>query len=639
MIEYSRGRNIEDKKPQMRSAANFREFVERISKERAPSKKNAPYIAGPFNGDGSRCGEGAAPKSWLAVDLDRIEAERLPDVRLWFARFAGVAWPTHSSTPEAPRERVIIEMDRAATRDECMRIGAALKADLAEEFGAALLVDDSTFRPEQPCYVAPTGVQLARFEGEPLNVDAYLAHCPPEPEHGSGSQAGKATTQELLDQLLAGEQLHESALRLVARWVAAGMDDATIRETMAALAEQAKDRRGGERVAALLGTELDRMIEGARKKKYDAKDKQQDQRPADDKEPATGYTFADAMSRPLASNYFVKGVVGPGEISVAFGESGAMKSFVASDIGLHVASDKQWCGRRTKGAGVLFILGEGAAGYNKRLRAWALEHRIDPATVRAYVYPKPVNLHAGPGELQLAIDEAEAALGCPVRLIVIDTYSTNLGTGDEQSNSDTATVLKHVREAMGPERGVVFVHHVGHADKARERGAYQLRANADIRFMVKRDDANRGEVITLTNEKQKDGPELSPLRLVWKEFSLGADDDGDPVTSVVLTPTDREPVEVLRDAVHIGTKETTALNVLWKLSGRNAGMVRSDVWFQALLKAKTLDATSSEPAQRRSFNRIARALLDGGLMNRDGTGKATSYSPRSTEVEPEGFAT
>jgi RecA-family ATPase len=109
---------------------------------------------------------------------------------MWFARFRGCGWPTHSSTPSAPRERVLIELDRDASRDECIQIGRVLMHDLAEEFGTAVLVDDSTFRPEQPVFVPPVDVTLARFDGEPLDVDRYLDAARELPQDAPEQRAG-----------------------------------------------------------------------------------------------------------------------------------------------------------------------------------------------------------------------------------------------------------------------------------------------------------------------------------------------------------------------------------------------------------------------------------------------------------------
>ncbi len=180
MYAYSRGRNIHDAQPQRRTVATFATFVDALDRDRAARKGGAAYVCGPLNGTGHRCAEGAEPRRWVALDLDRIDAELLPEVRMWFAARSGCAWPTHSSKPDAPRERVILELDRDATRAECLHVGAVLARDLAAEFGDAILLDESTFRGEQPVFVPPAGVTLARFSGDPLPVDAYLAEPVPQ---------------------------------------------------------------------------------------------------------------------------------------------------------------------------------------------------------------------------------------------------------------------------------------------------------------------------------------------------------------------------------------------------------------------------------------------------------------------------
>ncbi len=199
-IFYSLGRNIHDNAPAQRSAENLEAFLADLDAHRAPHKEGAAYFAGPLNGAGKRCAEGTLPRNWLAVDLDRIEPDALPAVRLWFARFRGAAWPTHSSRPEAPRERCILVLDREADRAEAIAVGEALAADLQEEFGQAIQIDPCTFRGEQPVFTPPVGVAIARFDGEPLNVERYLAAArkarPEPPERPTGGDSDEARPGE-----------------------------------------------------------------------------------------------------------------------------------------------------------------------------------------------------------------------------------------------------------------------------------------------------------------------------------------------------------------------------------------------------------------------------------------------------------
>ena len=112
------------------------------------TKKGAAYFCGPCNSEG-RCAAGVEPRNWIALDLDGIRPDVHDALRLWFAgSFRGVAWETHSSrnkpessTPDWPRDRVLLALDRDATRDECIAIGRVIEADIREQFGDAVKFD------------------------------------------------------------------------------------------------------------------------------------------------------------------------------------------------------------------------------------------------------------------------------------------------------------------------------------------------------------------------------------------------------------------------------------------------------------------------------------------------------------------
>ena len=172
-IVFSRGLTKFDSHPQRFEVPNLDAFAEKVNAWRQPTKGRG-YVCAPF-ADGHRCKDSAEPSRLLALDLDRIDAGVYADVCMYLASFAGVGWPTHSSTPEAPRLRGFLLLDRAASRDELLRLGSALKAELEERFPGALKIDTSVFRPEQPNYLAPPKVELARWFGEAIAVDAWLA--------------------------------------------------------------------------------------------------------------------------------------------------------------------------------------------------------------------------------------------------------------------------------------------------------------------------------------------------------------------------------------------------------------------------------------------------------------------------------
>jgi hypothetical protein len=263
-FRFSRGRSVRDSEPEQRAAPTFAAFVDALDGDRAGTVKsdtNTPYFCGPLNGTGRRRAEGALPKPWTAIDLDGIKPEVLPDLRMYLARFSGCCWSTHSSRPDSPRERVVLELDRDATRDECIRLGDNLKAELDAAFPAALVVDVSTFRPEQPCYLPPAAVPIARFAGDPLKVDAYLAARPPA-EPPEAPQPSDREADDLLARLSRGDGLHDVLLALVGRMAAKGLDRATIDAAARGMLELARPARGA-RVDEVAGDELTRMVDGA----------------------------------------------------------------------------------------------------------------------------------------------------------------------------------------------------------------------------------------------------------------------------------------------------------------------------------------------------------------------------------------
>ena len=95
----------------------------------------------------------------------------------------------------------------------------------------------------------------------------------PEPiaTPSSPSKTGaQQTPDDILQELLTGENVHGNALRIVARMVAKGFDDGAIRLVISNAAPHVSEARGADRANVLMGGELEAMIAGARAKGYAA---------------------------------------------------------------------------------------------------------------------------------------------------------------------------------------------------------------------------------------------------------------------------------------------------------------------------------------------------------------------------------
>ncbi|MBL8288279.1 MAG: hypothetical protein JNL85_09880 [Rubrivivax sp.] len=215
MIAYSLGRNRFDARPKRCEAATWREFVQTMLRQRARDKRTAAYICGALGNDGRRSRDNAGPCTWLALDADAIDPNALPEWRLFLTRYRGFGWPTASSTPEAPRERVIVELSEPVNRAQRMSIGALLGEDIEQNFGPAVVLDPSVYRPEQPVFLAPVGAVPFYLLGDPLDVPRWLRHVPPPPPEPAPPTADVVALADARMRVVV-QQLHEAGMLLKA---------------------------------------------------------------------------------------------------------------------------------------------------------------------------------------------------------------------------------------------------------------------------------------------------------------------------------------------------------------------------------------------------------------------------------------
>lgn len=223
-----------------------------------------------------------------------------------------------------------------------------------------------------------------------------------------------------------------------------------------------------------------------------------------------------------------------------YGDPEAGKSFLALDWALHIASGRPWHGHSVAKGAAFHLAGEGADGVRRRVQAWGIRHRVSLESLPFYAHPLALNL-ADP-VAALAVGDAVKAMcdriGAAPILISVDTLSRHLG-GDENSTADMARFIGHVDTLIREPTGatVAYVHHMGHGDKNRARGSTVLRGAVDTEYRMSRDPESR--IATVTCSKAKDWPHPEPMHFRIRAVELGSvDDEGQPVTSAVLDPSD-----------------------------------------------------------------------------------------------------
>ena len=241
-----------------------------------------------------------------------------------------------------------------------------------------------------------------------------------------------------------------------------------------------------------------------------------------------------------APDYLIESYFEKDTLTMSFGDPGATKTFFAVDMGCCIASGKDFHGFDVKQGPVVYIAGEGQSGLKRRFMAWGIRHGYNVDDLDIFLSLMPAGL-CDQDQAKWVVDEIkqiQKECGEPV-LIVFDTVARNFGPGDENSTKDmNAFILgaDMIREQC--KACILLIHHTGHGDKSRGRGAMSLKGALDAEYRLEKDDIG---IIRVTNTKMKDSapPEPMAFKIVTVELPF-KDKDGKQITSAVLESIDYE---------------------------------------------------------------------------------------------------
>lgn len=240
----------------------------------------------------------------------------------------------------------------------------------------------------------------------------------------------------------------------------------------------------------------------------------------------SGTALFDIPTNPA---YLVHKLIEENSTGMLFGPSGGGKTFNALDFALSVATGLPWAGRATKRGLVIYLTGEGYAGLPRRLKAKCKYHEVAPADLSLFHVSRGLTDLADTAEIVTAVRAIVEATGKHPVLIVVDTLARHLD-GDENSAKDMGAFIAAVDALRLSFPGSVglIIHHTGHGEdtKTRGRGSSVLRAAMDFEILC-----DRG-LLTFTKMKDAETPPSIEFKLLPVE--IGADHDGQPVTSCVV---------------------------------------------------------------------------------------------------------
>jgi hypothetical protein len=238
------------------------------------------------------------------------------------------------------------------------------------------------------------------------------------------------------------------------------------------------------------------------------------------------------ITLPSIANYTVKGILPRVGLGVIWGPPKCGKSFLTYDLAMHIACGREYRSHLVRKGTVVYLALEGSYGFAGRVEAWRRRFK-PPKDAPFYLIDESIDLTTDAAALIAAL---RSQLTNAPAVVVIDTLNRAL-QGDENSSEDMAKFIRAadaIRTAFGC--FVLLIHHCGIAGN-RPRGHTSLAGADDVQIAVERD--KDGNVIA-TVEHMKDGPSGTIIAFKLDVVELGVDQDGDPLTSCVVVPTEAE---------------------------------------------------------------------------------------------------
>lgn len=240
----------------------------------------------------------------------------------------------------------------------------------------------------------------------------------------------------------------------------------------------------------------------------------------------------------LDARDFVQGVLMEQSAAVVYGQSNSGKTFWTTDLALHIAAGRPWCGRRVDQGGVVYCVLEGGIGFQNRVSAWKEETGLGGYDLPFVSIPAALNLLSPDGDTErliAAIAWATQRMTSPLKLIVIDTLARALAGGNENAPDDMGALVVNmdlIREKTGA--AVLFVHHSGKDQARGARGHSSLQAAIDTEIEVV--DTETGGIRTATVAKQRELTKGDVFEFSLRVVELGSNKHKEPVTTCVVEP-------------------------------------------------------------------------------------------------------
>lgn len=328
----------------------------------------------------------------------------------------------------------------------------------------------------------------------------------------------------------------------------------------------------------------------------------------------------------LDTHDFVEGLLNDGTMSVIYGDSNVGKSFFILDVGLHVGLGVNWQGREVEQGGVIYVAAEGGFLFQNRLEAFARHYQVKARDVPFAIVPCGIDLRSNEADTDRLIELIEGAaaqIKVPVRLVIIDTLARAMAGGNENSSEDMGALVINsdkIRAVTGAH--LSFIHHSGKDQAKGARGHSSLRAATDTEIEIVKSETG----MSVTAVKQRDMEMGHIMHFALKSIDLGVNKRGKPVTSCVILPL--ATIDMVPDTKGLGKNQAQALRVLEEMyqgayeemekrgQGREAAKIEVSYFQSELAELGVLGRKTEYHKQQ--FHRIKEGLLERNIIRLEG---------------------
>lgn len=236
------------------------------------------------------------------------------------------------------------------------------------------------------------------------------------------------------------------------------------------------------------------------------------------------------IAKPSPTDWLIKDYFERDKTVLLFGISGGGKTFITVDMGLSIATGKDWQGHATKQGAVFYICGEGKSGIKKRCLAWSIKNDIQLDNTPFFVSDGALTLPSKDSIERLHKDIEKS--GHTPALIIFDTLARCLD-GDENVAKDAGAFIQSIDSIRTTYNcTILIVHHCGKDETRGARGSSAIKAAVDTEIMLT-NPTKAG--FTLSVSKQKDHEHPKDKSFSFESIATNwLDDDMNVIYSAVL---------------------------------------------------------------------------------------------------------